>query len=363
MRISPNPQIANLAPYQPGKPISELAREFNLNPNAIIKLASNENPLGCSPKIKQAITAELAKLARYPDGASFMLKQKLAKFYQLQTEQITIGNGSNDILDLLARIFLNEQSNAIFSAHAFIVYKLATITSGAKFKEIAAQNYAHDLNAIANAVDAQTKIIFLANPNNPTGSWFKQDELIAFLNKIPVSVLVVLDEAYYEYAQGDDFANGLSLVNKYPNLLVTRTFSKVYGLAGLRIGFAISQPDIADMLNRARQPFNVNSLAQAAAIIALEDQEFVAGAIKANIKGMHQLNLGLEKLGLKVLPTKGNFMAVDFGQDVSNIDLKLQQNGVIVRPIAGYDMPNFLRISIGTEAENARLLQVLAQIL
>jgi len=360
--IKSNPQINNLAPYQPGKPIAELARELNLNPDNIIKVASNENPLGCSALVTKAIADNMAEIARYPDGSSYELKRALAEFYQVSDAQIILGNGSNDILDLIARTFLGEGSNAVFSQYAFIVYKLVTIASGAKYIETPAVNYAHDLSTIASAIDENTKVVFLANPNNPTGSWFDHEQFATFIAKISSNVLVVLDEAYIEYVQNDNNVNAISLLNQYSNLIILRTFSKAYGLAGLRVGFALAHPAICDLLNRVRQPFNVNFLAQTAALAALHDQQFVANSANLNQRGMQQLVDGLTKLGFDCLPSKGNFIAVNFADKASSIDLALQQHGIIVRPLAGYNMPNFLRISISTKAENTQLLSALAEI-
>jgi len=366
MKVIANDWINHLSPYEAGKPISELAREFGLQEENIIKLASNENPLGFSELAKQAISSELAEIARYPDGAAFALKQALVEHlsaHQINASQITLGNGSNDILDLIARIFLRPGTNAIFSAHAFIVYKLATITAGAEAREVAAQNYAHDLTAIIKTIDINTKVIFLANPNNPTGTCFTQRELQSFLAQIPAHILVVLDEAYFEYADPKLATNGMQLVHQYPNLVVVRTFSKAYGLAGLRVGYAVAHPEITNLLNKARQPFNVNSLAQIAAVYALKDQDFIKNGITLNHKGMQQIIAGIAKLDLDYLPSQGNFLAIKFAQDTSQINLELLRRGVIVRPIAGYQMPEFLRVSIGTEAENQQFLQTLTAIL
>jgi len=361
--ILANPQISKLAPYEPGMPITDLARKFNLNPDNVIKIASNENPLGCSALVTKTIVDNIDEIARYPDGYGYDLKNALAEFYQVTVEQIILGNGSNDILDLIARVFLRTGTNAIFSQYAFIVYKLVTIASGAEFKEVDAIDYAHNLNAIGNAIDENTHVIFLGNPNNPTGSWFNNDEFAFFMDKVPSKVLVVLDEAYIEYAENNNCASSVDLLGKYANLIILRTFSKAYGLAGLRIGFGLANSNICDLLNRMRQPFNVNSLAQAAAIAALQDQQFVATSFALNQRGMRQLTRSLNKLGFKCLPSKGNFIAVDFGNKASDIDLALQQHGIIVRPLAGYGMPNFLRISISTEAENNQFLNALTEII
>ncbi|MCX4195240.1 histidinol-phosphate transaminase [Methylobacterium organophilum] len=357
------PGVQKLSPYVPGKPVDELARELNLDPAGIVKLASNENPLGPSPKALAAIQAELSELTRYPDGNGFVLKQRLAQRYSVGVHQVTLGNGSNDILELVARAYLAPGLNAVFSEHAFAVYPIATQAVGAEGRAVAAKNWGHDLDAMADAIDENTRVVFVANPNNPTGTWFDAAALGAFLTRVPAHVLVVLDEAYIEYAEGQELPDGLAYLADYPNLLVSRTFSKAYGLAALRVGYAISSPVIADVLNRVRQPFNVNSLALAAACAALDDVDYLAASRKANDAGMAQLERGFRQLGLEWILSRGNFIAVDFARDAAPINQALLREGVIVRPVAGYGMPTFLRVSIGTERENARFLDVLAQVL
>ena len=357
------PGVQKLSPYVPGKPVDELARELNLDPAGIVKLASNENPLGPSPKALEAIRAELAELTRYPDGNGFELKTKLAARCGVTPAQVTLGNGSNDILDLVARAWLAPGLNAVFSQYAFAVYPIATQAVGAQGKVVPAKAHGHDLEAMLAAIDANTRVVFVANPNNPTGTWFGPDALESFLARVPQSVLVVLDEAYIEYAEGDELPDGLDYLARYPNLLVSRTFSKAYGLASLRVGYALSSPQVADVLNRVRAPFNVNSLALAAACAALDDADYLAASRRTNDAGMAQLEAGFRRLGLSWIPSKGNFLAVDFGRDAAPINQALLQAGVIVRPVAGYGMPTFLRVSIGTEAENARFLSVLGQVL
>ncbi|TXH90433.1 MAG: histidinol-phosphate transaminase [Pseudomonas sp.] len=357
------PGVQKLSPYVPGKPVDELARELNLDPAGIVKLASNENPLGPSPRALDAIRAELAQLPRYPDGNGFELKQKLATRCGVTPAQVTLGNGSNDILDLVARAWLAPGLNAVFSQYAFAVYPIATQAVGAQGKVVPAKEHGHDLEAMLAAIDASTRVVFIANPNNPTGTWFGPAALESFLARVPESVLVVLDEAYIEYAEGDELPDGLDYLARYPNLLVSRTFSKAYGLAALRVGYALSSPQVADVLNRVRAPFNVNSLALSAACAALEDADYLAASRRTNDAGMAQLETGFRKLGLQWIASKGNFIAVDFGRDAAPINQALLQAGVIVRPVAGYGMPTFLRVSIGTEQENARFLDVLSQVL
>jgi histidinol-phosphate aminotransferase len=357
------PGVQKLSPYVPGKPVDELARELGLDPAGIVKLASNENPLGPSAKVLAAIRAELDELTRYPDGNGFVLKTALAARYGVDAAQVTLGNGSNDILELVARAYLAPGLNAVFSDYAFAVYPIATQAVGAQGKVVPARDYGHDLDAMLAAIDGNTRVVFIANPNNPTGTWFGPAALEAFLAKVPESVLVVLDEAYIEYAEGDELPDGLDYLARYPNLLVSRTFSKAYGLAALRVGYAISSPAIADVLNRVRQPFNVNSLALAAACAALADAEYLAESRRLNDAGMQQLQDGLRALGLSWIASKGNFIAVDFGRDTAAINQALLREGVIVRPMAGYRMPHFLRVSIGLPQENARFLEALAKVL
>jgi len=357
------PGVQKLSPYVPGKPVEELARELNLDPAGIVKLASNENPLGPSPRVLEAIRAELAELTRYPDGSGYELKRRLAERCGLSPAQVTLGNGSNDILDLIARAWLAPGRNAVFSEHAFAVYPISTQAVGAEGRAVPAKGYGHDLEAMLAAIDENTAVVFLANPNNPTGTWFGPEALERFLARVPERVLVVLDEAYIEYASGDDLPDGLDYLARYPNLLVSRTFSKAYGLAALRVGYALSTAEVAAVLNRVRQPFNVNSLALAAACAALDDADYLAEGRRINDAGMAQLEAGLGELGLAWIPSRGNFVAVDFGRDAAPINAELLREGVIVRPVAGYGMPNFLRVSIGLPDENARFLAALKKVL
>ena len=354
--------IRAIAPYQPGKPTSELARELGLEEASIIKLASNENPLGVSPKALAAMRALLDGLARYPDGNGFELKQALAQRFGVAQNQIVLGNGSNDVLELAARSFLAPGLSAVYSQHAFAVYPLAVQAVGAKGIEVPAKNYGHDLAAIAAAVRADTRIVFIANPNNPTGTFISGAEVEAFVAKLPSEVLVVLDEAYTEYLRPDFRYDSISWLNKYPNLVITRTFSKVFGLAGLRVGYALAAAGVADLMNRVRQPFNVNSLSLAAAAAALNDEAFIRDSYELNCRGMDQIVAGLGKLGLKHIPSYGNFVTFEVPK-AGEVFQKLLRLGVIVRPIAAYGMPGHLRVSIGLESENARFLDALKQAL
>ena len=357
------PGVQKLSPYVPGKPVDELARELDLDPASIVKLASNENPLGPSPRVLEAISAELAELTRYPDGNGFALKRQLAGHCGVALNQVTLGNGSNDILELVARAYLAPGLNAVFSEHAFAVYPIATQAVGAQGKAVPAKDYGHDLDGMLAAIDENTRVLFVANPNNPTGTWFGPQALSDFLARVPERVLVVLDEAYIEYAEGDELPDGLKYLSQYPNLLVSRTFSKAYGLAALRVGYGISSEPVADVLNRVRQPFNVNSLALAAACAALSDTEYLAHSRRVNDAGMAQLQAGFGALELSWIPSRGNFIAVDLGRESMPLYQALLREGVIVRPVANYGMPHHLRVSVGLPEENARFLEALAKVL
>jgi histidinol-phosphate aminotransferase len=353
--------VQKLIPYVPGKPIEELQRELGLT--EVIKLASNENPLGVSPKALAAIHKALPELTLYPDGSGFKLKTALAAKYNVDTNQITLGNGSNEILELVARTFVNPDLNVVFSQHAFAVYPIVTQAVGATANVVPAINYGHDLNGMLNAVNEKTRVVFIANPNNPTGTLLESTELKAFIAALPETVICVLDEAYFEYMADDKKSDSISWIKEYPNLIVSRTFSKAYGLAGLRVGYSISHPIIADLLNRVRQPFNNNSLALAAAEAALEDSDYLQKTIETNNSGMLQLTNAFAKLGLQWIPSSANFVSVDLNRVAMPIYQALLQKGVIVRPVANYEMPNHLRISIGTEYENQKFIDALAQVL
>lgn len=354
--------IRAIAPYQGGKPITELAREMGLQPENIIKLASNENPLGISPKAEFAIQEALLDIARYPDGNSFALRDAVSKKFNVAPEQIVFGNGSNDILELAARAFLMAGSETIYSQHAFAVYPLVTQATGATGVVVPAKDFGHDLRGMLTAITAKTRMIFVANPNNPTGTLLGKEELLAFLGQVPKNVLVVLDEAYDEYLSAAHKSEAIDWLNEFENLIISRTFSKAYGLAGLRVGFGLMHADVADMMNRVRQPFNVNSVAQAAAVASLADDDFVARSYALNQAGMAQLTQGLQKLNLEYIPSFANFVSFKVA-NAATVNQKLLQNGVIVRPIANYEMPDYLRVSIGLFSENARFLEVLEQIL
>lgn len=354
--------IRAIAPYQGGKPISELAREMGLNEAEIVKLASNENPLGMSPKAQMAVEEAIYDIARYPDGNSFALRDAVSHKYGVAPQQIVFGNGSNDILELAARAFLTAGDEAIYSQHAFAVYPLVTQAVGAKGIVVPAIDYGHDLQGFLAAITPRTKLIFVANPNNPTGTLIAKDTLKAFLAQVPKHVLVVLDEAYDEYLSVADKSEAVSWLAEFENLIISRTFSKAYGLAGLRVGFGLMHAALADLMNRVRQPFNVNSIAQVAAAVSLQDEDFVERSYAANQAGMAQITQGLQRLELTYIPSYGNFVSFQV-QNASMVNQALLKHGVIVRPVANYDMPDYLRVSIGLFSENARFLEVLEKIL
>ena len=356
------PYIRGIAPYQPGKPISELAREMGLDAANIIKLASNENPLGVSPLAQRAIRRVLEDLARYPDGNGFELKQALAARYGVAQETIVLGNGSNDVLELAARAFLTHADSAIYSQHAFAVYPLVVQAIGATGIEVPARDFGHDLDAMMRAVRSNTRLVFIANPNNPTGTFVRAPRLEAFLSALPRQVLVVLDEAYNEYLTPELRADSVAWLKRFPNLVITRTFSKVYGLAGLRAGYAFGDPGVADLMNRVRQPFNVNGIALAAAAAALGDTDFVRKSYELNQTGMKQITDGLARLRIEYIRSYGNFVSFKV-KDAGGVYRGLLERGVIVRPIASYGMPDHLRVTIGLESENARFLESLEQAL
>ena len=354
--------VRDLARYVPGKSIEDVARDLNLDPKSIVKLASNENPRGPSPKVLAAIAAAAGEVTRYPDGNGFALKAALSGKLGVAASQIVLGNGSNDILELATQAYLRPGDEAIFSQHAFAVYPLATHARGAIGIEVPALNFGHDLKGMRAAITPRTRIVFVANPNNPTGTFVAAAELLAFIASIPSDVLVVLDEAYNEYLEPADRCDSVGWISRFPNLMVSRTFSKAYGLAALRIGYGIMHADVADMLNRVRQPFNVNALAQAAALAALADPDYVDLSRAQNRAGLAQLAAGFTALGIDSLPSHGNFVLAKVG-NAESVYPRLLAQGVIVRPVANYGLPEWLRISVGLESENARLLAALGSAL
>lgn len=361
------PGVRALTPYHPGKPESELRRELGLE--TIVKLASNENPLGPSQAAVAAGRDALVDAARYPDGNGFGLKSALSEEFGVDPRSLTLGNGSNDVLELVARAFAGPGDEIVFSRHSFAVYALVTQAAGATAR-IAAPNpvhheqpYGHDLDAMAALVGPRTKVIFVANPNNPTGTWLASDALSGFLDRVPRDVVVVVDEAYCEYVGQPDYRSVLAEAGKQRNLVVTRTFSKAYGLAGLRVGFAISDSQIADLVNRVRQPFNVNEVAQASAVAALQDREHIRRSRELNARELARLASAFAALGLSSLPSAGNFICVDVGRPGQKVFESMLRDGVIVRPVANYGLDNFLRVTIGLPEENDRLLEVMHSVL
>ncbi|WP_293778105.1 histidinol-phosphate transaminase [uncultured Oxalicibacterium sp.] len=357
--------IRAIAPYQGGKPISEVAREFGLDEARIVKLASNENPLGMPDSARQAM-AHVADAGRYPDGNGFELKAALTAKYGVPAEWVTLGNGSNDILELAARAFVQTGQSVLYAEYSFAVYPLATQAVGARSLVVKAKDYGHDLEAMLAAIEDDTRLIFIANPNNPTGTFIPGEQVEAFLKRVPSHIVVVLDEAYTEFLSAEQQYDSIAWVAKYPNLLVSRSMSKVYGLAGLRIGYGIAQAGITDLLNRIRQPFNVNAFAQAAAIAALADDDFVARSAQMNADGYRQLTQAFDEMGLEYVPSSGNFVLVKVGNDDaagSRVNLALLKQGMIVRPVGNYGLPQWLRISIGLPDENAQCLAALKKAL
>ena len=358
--------VSAIAPYQAGKPIDELAREFGLNPADIVKLASNENPLGMPASAREALVVAADSLGRYPDPNGFDLKAALADRYGVPMNWITLGNGSNDILEIAALALLEPGTSAVYAQHSFAVYRLATQARGARHIQVPARDYGHDLDAMFAAIEDDTRLVFIANPNNPTGTFVPGTEIAAFLERVHQAhgdrVTVVLDEAYNEYLDPELRFDSVALVRQYPNLIVSRTFSKAYGLAGLRVGFAVAQPTLTDLLNRVRQPFNVNTLAQTAAVAALADADFLARSYALNKAGKQQLCEAFDRLSLRYVPSYGNFVLVHVG-DSARINVDLLKRGVIVRPVGGDGLPEWLRVSIGLTEENQRFIAALTEVL
>jgi histidinol-phosphate aminotransferase len=358
--------VQSLRPYQPGKPIDELQREYGVSD--VIKLASNENPLGPSSKVLAALQSEFADLARYPDGNGFALKQALAAKHGVDMGQITLGNGSSDPLEFVVRVLVQPGDEVIFSEHAFAMYPIVTQAASAKAVMTQAKEWGHDLDAMLAAITDRTRVIFIANPNNPTGTWLGEDELQAFIAAVPSRIAVVVDEAYFEYASdpalgATDYPDASRWLGRYPNLMVTRTFSKAYGLAGLRVGYSLSHPDMANLLNRIRPPFNVNSLALAAACAGLEDVEHVRKGVTLNAEQMSVVTAAAQEMGLGFIPSVGNFVCIDVGEGAAAVYDALLHEGVIVRPVANYGMPRHLRVTLGLPEENQRFLKALAKVL
>jgi histidinol-phosphate aminotransferase len=354
--------VRAIAPYTPGKPIEDLARELSIPVAQIVKLASNENPLGAPESALRAMRETLAESGRYPDGNAHALRSLLARRLDVPPAWLTIGAGSNDILEMAAASMLAPGRSCVYAQYSFAVYALATQARGARAIVVPALDFGHDLPRMARAVAADTRLVYLANPNNPTGTFVGAAALEAFLEEIDPRVLVVLDEAYNEYLPEALRYDSLAWVRRFPNLLVSRTFSKAYGLAGLRVGYGVAQPAVSDLLNRVRMPFNVGAAAQAAACAALQDRAFVARSFQENRAGLARLEAALRGLGLPVVPSHANFVLVRVGP-AARVYQELLARGVIVRPVANYDLPEWLRVSVGLAQENERFLQVLPQAL
>lgn len=361
------PGINGLKPYEPGKPISELERELGIS--NIIKLASNENPLGPSPKALQAAQSVLEEAALYPDGNAFALKRALAEYHGVDAGQITVGSGSDHILELVARVFLGPGRSAVVSRYAFAIYNIVTQGASAELRIAEAHPadhsmaLGHDLDAMLALVDDTTRVVFIANPNNPTGTWLERDELVSFLDRVPKNTVVLVDEAYFDYVNDPEYPNAAAMLGDYPNLIVMRTFSKAHGLAGLRVGYALSSKSLNDVINRVRLSFNPNSLAQAAATAALADREHLEKTVSLNRRELKKLDEGLRQLGLATLPSVCNFVTVDVGRPGREVFQALLNEGIIVRPLDGYGLPTHLRISIGLPDQNQRLLEAIEKVL
>jgi histidinol-phosphate aminotransferase len=353
--------VQQLVPYVPGKPVDELQRELGLS--EVIKLASNENPLGTGEKVAAAIAAAVPELTLYPDGSGYALKAALSARLNVQPQQITLGNGSSEILELVARTFVGTEHEVVFSQHAFALYPILTQAVGARARVAPAKNFGHDLDAMRDLITAQTRLVFIANPNNPTGTLLAKAELEDFIAALPEHVVCILDEAYYEFVAPDLQMQSIHWPEQYPNLIIARTFSKAFGLAGLRIGYGVSSVDIADLLNRVRQPFNSNALALAAAEAALGDADYLQRTVEVNNAGMLQFTAAFKALGLEWIPSSGNFVSVNIGQPGLPVYEALLRKGVIVRPVANYEMPQYLRVSIGTARENQLFIEALTQVL
>jgi histidinol-phosphate aminotransferase len=362
MSISLNPNLAKLPVYQPGRPIEEVARELNLPPSSFIKVASNENPLGPSPKALAAMERVLKNLNLYPDGNAFYLKHKLAEKLGVEPGNLILGNGSNEIIEFVGHALMAPRVDVIVSEYCFAIYPIVAKLFGANVITVPAKNYGHDLPAMVKAITPNTKVIFVANPNNPTGTLASREDVVHLINSVPKNVLLVMDEAYFEFL--NDSVDLLPLIRNgvKPNLLLMRTFSKIFGLAGLRLGYGIAVPELITALEKIRQPFNINSIAQAAALAALEDTEHLEKTRANNFNGRHFLENELRKLKLEYVPSSANFILVHIG-DGQKVFNDLQKLGVITRPMGGYQLPEWIRVSIGTQSENERFLAALKKVL
>jgi histidinol-phosphate aminotransferase len=359
MEIKIPQHIKNLIPYEPGKPIEELERELGIKNS--IKLASNENPIGPSKKALKAIEKSLLDLHRYPDGSGFYLKRAIAEFFNVKTSEIIIGNGSNEIIELAVRTFLNPGDEVIIAAQSFIVYQIVTQSANCNKIIVPLKNFTHDLDSMLKSVTEKTRMIFISNPNNPTGTAVGKKDVDRFIENLRDNIIVVFDEAYYEYVERGDFPDTIKYVREGKNVIVLRTFSKIYGLAGLRIGYGFTKGELVDFMNRVRQPFNVNSLAQIGAIAALKDIKHLEKSREINRKGKEYLYREFERLGIEYVPTDANFilLKVRNGREVYN---RLLRKGVIVRAVDCYKLPDYIRVTIGLPQENKRLIEALREV-
>ncbi len=348
--------LENIKPYVPGKPISDVQRELGLK--SVIKLASNENPFGCSPKVIRAITGYLSEISLYPDGNTTLLREKLAKIHGLRPDRFVFGAGSNEIISFIAQIFLNPGDESIYAEPSFVWYETAVRATGATPVIVPLKDFTHDLEKMKNAITEKTKIIWICNPNNPTGTIITADEQNSFLEAVPKDVVVVLDEAYYEFARVGDYPESVLLLEKYPNIIILRTFSKAFGLASLRVGYGMASSEINSYLNRIRPPFNINTLAQAASCAALDDENFVSMVIAENRKGLVQLYNAFKNLSLRFIESYANFIWVETPIPSGEMFRKLLHKGIIVRPFMG----NWLRITVGSEEENNTLIKALSEL-
>jgi histidinol-phosphate aminotransferase len=353
--------LEGLDRYEPGKPIEEVQRESGLRD--VVKLASNENPLGPSPRALEAVRASLSQLHRYPDGPAWALREALADRCRVSSRQVVIGNGSTDLIDLLARAFLGPEDNAVISHGAFARFRQVVRARNGNARLVPMRDFVHDLDAMCDAADARTRLVFVANPNNPTGTWNRRAELDALLERLPAGAFVVLDEAYFEYVREPEYPDGAAYVRAGAPVVALRTFSKVYGLAGLRVGYGIAAAEVVEAVDTVREPFNSNSLAQAAALAALEDHEHVRATVELTDSERARVRAALEARGLRVLPSLGNFLCVDIGRDAADVYRGLLSRGVIVRPLRAYDLASWLRVSIGSAAENTRFLEAAGAVL
>ena len=355
------PYVRNIPVYQPGKPISETAREIGIDEDDIIKLASNENPIGVSNEVYDALLDSLKEAFRYPDGNGFSLKQEISELHQVSMDQVLLGNGSNEILELVSLACLAPGYSVVYSQYAFAVYALMTEARGAEGICVPAKNFGHDLNGIVSAIRPDTKLVVIANPNNPTGTYITKDQFYAFMKEVPSQVLVLMDEAYYDYLDPQLRFDTISWTTEFQNLVVCRTLSKAYGLAGLRMGYAIGHAELISLFNRVRQPFNTNLLAQVAALAALRDKDFIERSYEVNRLGKAQLYAGLAELGLSYIESQGNFIMFKVPK-ADRVFNELLESGIIVRPLTGYGLPDYLRVTIGLQTENDKFLQVLGTI-